>query len=177
MEIELPSITNASGEIAITLNGLNEVKNAEIENGSINVQYADFNFKMNDIGYNYSGNIFHASTATGNGEILSTPIELKGEKISYSKDNGFAYAKITGKAAGIIDSRVGIKVLNPSVTLLKDGKITTVGDLSLSIPGFSNASGGVSIQLDAQHNINNIEIKDGKCSAAVAGFNLDIDGI
>ncbi|MEQ9285951.1 MAG: hypothetical protein RIG77_03525, partial [Cyclobacteriaceae bacterium] len=96
LEIELPSITNASGEIAIALNGLNEVKNAEIENGSITASIAGLNAKLDKLSYTHNNQTLKAVESTANLDVLGHKVGMVIEEPSICK-GVLDFKSITGE--------------------------------------------------------------------------------
>ncbi|MEQ9279041.1 MAG: DUF4157 domain-containing protein, partial [Balneola sp.] len=176
LEFAHNQIFESKGNVHIICHSDGNFENVIVKDASCKANFDNIRIDFQQITYDYDKRIFSITLVNGDFDLLGRNVKLNvfGASLINGNPN---FEKIHGQITGEIDSGLGIKAINPQITLIKDDSITTEGTLSLSIPGFSNASGEVSIQLDAQHNINNIEIKDGKCSAAVAGFNLDIDGI
>ncbi|MDP3468743.1 MAG: DUF4157 domain-containing protein [Daejeonella sp.] len=176
LKISLAGIISTNGTVKIEFNSDDTFNNITVDGKSAKFEMDGVIFEMSKFSYTYKENTFNAAEATGSVEVLGRKISLKAFDTSI-KQGQADFNRLEGKINGIIDTQMGIQVIDPTIKYFKGQAIEVKGELDLTIGNLANAKGRVTVRVDTKNTIENIKIKNGRSEANIGGLNLKLNGI
>jgi hypothetical protein len=176
LAISLPGVVSSNGTVNVEFNSDESFSNITVAGESCKFVMDAVEFEMSKFSYDFKNNEFIAEETSGTLNILGSKITLKVNGASI-RNRILDYISLEGMINETIDTKMGIKVINPTITYFKGKAIEAHGDLNLSIDNLANATGRVGLRVDKQNNIEDITLEDGTSEATLAGLNLKLTGI
>lgn len=176
LDISLPGVVSSSGTVNVEFNSDESFSNVTVDGDSCKFIMDGIEFEMSKFSYDYKSDEFIAEEASGTLDILGSKITLKVNGASIK--NGITdYVSLEGAINGKVDTKMGIEVVNPTITYFKGKAIEAHGGLNLTIDNLANATGRVGLRVDNQNNIEDITLEDGASEASIPGLNLKLNGL
>lgn len=176
LKISMAGIISSNGTVKIEFNSDDTFSNITVDGKSCKFEMDGVVFEMSKFNYNYKENVFKTEEASGSLEVLGRKISLIAFDTSI-KQGKADFSRLEGKISGIIDTKLGIQVIDPTIKYFKGHAIEVKGELNLIIGNLANAKGRVTVRVDTKNTIENIRIKNGRSEANIGGLNLKLNGI
>jgi hypothetical protein len=176
LAISLPGVVSSNGTVNVEFNDDESFSNITVDGDSCKFVMDAVEFEMSKFSYDFKNNEFIAEETAGTLEILGSKITLKVNGASI-KNRTLDYISLEGVINETIDTKMGIKVINPTIRYFKGKAIEVHGGLNLTIDNLANATGQVGLRVDSQNKIEDITLEDGTSEATLAGLNLKLTGI
>jgi hypothetical protein len=167
---------SSEGTVNVEFNSDGSFSNITVVGESCEFAMDAVEFKMSKFSYDFKNNEFSAEETSGTLNILETSVTLNVTGASI-KNGVLDYEKLEGIFTGTLDTKMGIKVVNPTVSYVKGEAIEANGELILAIDNLANATGKVALRVNNKNEIQDITLKDGSSEATLAGLNLNLSGI
>ncbi len=176
LDLALSGILTSKGTVNVDFNNDLSLKDITVIGTSCRFALQGLEIEFLNFTYDFKAKQFITQEATGSIEILGTQVLLNA--IGASIKDGIAdFESLEGSITGIIDTQLGLKVKDPTITYTKGKSIEMNGELDLEISGLANASGEVMVRLDNKNTIEEIQILKGAAQASYEGITLELSGV
>ena len=159
-----------------------QLRNVMVNEGSMKIDALGWVFKLTGVSGSTSG-IFNSTNASATGKILGKEIEVKAKNTTYGNGE-LTFDKAEGKINGELDSKLGVKVTDPTLiyvpghVILAKGKITGTGGEEKDGVKFEGG-GDISLAFDTteQHQLRNVMVNEGSMKINALGWVFNLTGV